>query len=107
MRDRKAQPLVATAEVTNTGNREGTEIVQCYINVRGASTEQPVRTLKGFARITLKPGESRTVSFPLGFEELSFYNVKAQATVEPGTEYTVYIGGNSTAEQAAHFRLTQ
>ncbi|MFY9937378.1 MAG: fibronectin type III-like domain-contianing protein, partial [Silvibacterium sp.] len=105
--DTKAQPIVATAEVTNTGNREGTEIVQCYVNVRGASTEQPVRTLKGFARITLKPGESRTVSFPLGFEELSFYNAKAQSTVEPGTEYTVYIGRSSTAEQAAHFRLTQ
>ena len=103
----KAQPVVATAEVTNTGNREGTEIVECYVNVRGASTEQPVRTLKGFARVTLKPGESRTVSFPLGFEELSFYNAKVQSTVEPGTEYTVYIGGSSTAEQATHFRLTQ
>jgi beta-glucosidase len=101
-----AQPLMATAEVANTGSREGTEIVQCYVNVRGAGTEQPVRALKGFARITLKPGESRTVRFPLGFEELSFYNVKAQATVEPGTEYTVYIGGSSTAPQAAHFRMT-
>ncbi len=103
----KTQPVVATAEVTNTGSREGTEIVQCYVNVRGASTEQPVRTLKGFARITLKPGESRTIGFPLGFEELSFYSAKAQSTVEAGTEYTVYIGGSSTAEEAAHFRLTQ
>jgi beta-glucosidase len=105
--DPKAQPVIATAEVTNTGNREGTEIVQCYVNVRGASTEQPVRTLKGFARITLKPGESRTARFPLGFEELSLYNAKAQSTVEPGTEYTVFIGGSSSAEQATHFRLTQ
>jgi len=103
----KAQPLEATAKVTNTGSREGTEIAQCYVNVRGASTEQPVRNLKGFARITLKPGESRTIRFPLGFDELSFYNAKAQSTVEAGTEYTVYIGGSSTAEEAAHFRLTQ
>jgi beta-glucosidase len=103
----KAQPVVARAKVTNTGSREGTEVVQCYVNVRGASTEQPVRTLKGFARITLKPGESRTVIFPLGFAELSFYNAKAESTVEPGTEYTVYIGGSSTAEQATHFSLTR
>ncbi|WP_446744986.1 glycoside hydrolase family 3 N-terminal domain-containing protein [Silvibacterium acidisoli] len=101
----KEKPLSATAEVTNTGSREGTEIVQCYVNVRGASTEQPVRNLKGFARITLKPGESRTVSFPLGYQELSFYNVKSKQVVEPDTEYTVYIGGSSTAEQAAHFRI--
>src|ERR1700761_3153184 len=102
-----AQPLVATAEVTNTGGREGTEIVECYVNIRGASTEQPVRNLKGFARVTLKPGESRTVHFPLGFNELSFYNAKAQRTVEPDTRYTVYVGGSSTAEQSATFDMEQ
>jgi beta-glucosidase len=48
--------VIATATVTNTGKRRATEIVQCYVNVRGASTEQPVRNLKGFARITLDPG---------------------------------------------------
>jgi beta-glucosidase len=102
-----AQPLVATAEVTNTGSREGTEIVECYVNIRGASTEQPVRNLKGFARVTLKPGESRTIHFPLGFNELSFYNAKAQRTVEPDTRYTVYVGGSSTAEQSATFDMEQ
>jgi beta-glucosidase len=107
MADPKLRPIVATAEVTNTGDREGTEIVQCYVNVRGASTEQPVRTLKGFTRITLKRGESRTVRFPLGFEELSFYDAKAQSTVEPGTDYTVYIGGSSTAQQSTHFQVIQ
>jgi beta-glucosidase len=104
-RSKESQPVVASAVVTNTGSREGTEIVQCYVNVRGASTEQPVRNLKGFARVTLKPGESRTVTFSLGFEELSFYNAKAQQVVEPA-EYTVYIGGSSTAQQSAHFVST-
>jgi beta-glucosidase len=79
--------------------------VQCYVNVRGTSTEQPVRNLKGFARVTLKPGESKTVRFSLGFEELSFYNARAQQVVEPA-EYTVYIGGSSTAQQSAHFVST-
>jgi beta-glucosidase len=104
-RDRKRQPIVATATVTNTGKRRATEIVQCYVNIRGASTEQPVRNLKGFTRITLDPGQSQTVHFPLGFGELSFYNVKAQQVVEPA-DYTVYIGGSSTATNAAHFTTT-
>src|ERR1700761_5029357 len=105
MRDRRSQPVIATATVTNTGKRRATEIVQCYVNIRGASTEQPVRNLKGFARVTLDPGESQAVHFPLGFEELSFYNVKVQRVVEPA-DYTVYIGGSSTATNAAHFTTT-
>ena len=99
------KPVVATTTVTNTGKRRATEIVQCYVNIRGASTEQPVRNLKGFARITLDPGQSQTVQFPLGFDELSFYNARAQQTIEPA-DYTVYIGGSSTAADAAHFTTT-
>ncbi len=105
MRDPKSQPMVATATVTNTGKRRATEIVQCYVNIRGASTEQPIRNLKGFSRVTLNPGESQAVHFPLGFAELSFYNVKARQVVEPA-DYTVYIGGSSTATNAAHFTTT-
>jgi beta-glucosidase len=102
MRDRKSQPVIATATVTNTGKRRATEIVQCYVNVRGASTEQPVRNLQGFARVTLDPGQSQAVHFPLGFEELSFYDAKVQRVVEPA-EYTVFVGGSSTTTDAAHF----
>jgi len=105
MRNQKSQPMIATATVTNTGKRRATEIVQCYVNIRGASTEQPVRNLKGFARITLDPGQSQEVHFPLGFAELSFYNVKAQPVVEPA-DYTVFIGGSSTTTNAAHFTTT-
>jgi len=105
MRDRKSQPMVATTTVTNTGKRRATEIVECYVNIRGASTEQPVRNLKGFTRLTLDPGQSQTVRFPLGFNELSFYNVKAQQVVEPAA-YTVYIGGSSTTTDAATFMTT-
>ena len=105
MRDQKRQPIVATATVTNTGKRRATEIVQCYVNIRGASTEQPVRNLKGFARVTLDPGQTQGVRFPLGFDELSFYNAKAQQVVEPA-DYTVYIGGSSTTTNAAHFTTT-
>ena len=59
--------VTVTATVKNTGEREGTEIVQCYVRNLGASLEQPVRSLKGFERVTLKPGESKQVTFKLGF----------------------------------------
>jgi beta-glucosidase len=68
----------------------------------GASVEQPVRSLKGFARVTLAPGESRQVSFPLGFNELSFFNVESLPTIE-ATHYTVWIGGSSLADKEAAF----
>ena len=71
--------LEATATVTNTGDRTATEVVQCYVRNLGASIEQPVRSLEGFRRVTLAPGESKQVSFPLGFNELSFFNLDEQA----------------------------
>ena len=94
--------VTATATVTNTGSRAATEVVQCYVRNLGASVEQPVRSLKGFARVTLGPGESKEVSFPLGFAELSFYNVSAKQVIEP-THYTVWIGGSSLATEQAEF----
>jgi beta-glucosidase len=103
--NRTAHPVHATAKVTNTGRRRGTEIVQCYVRIRGASVEEPVRTLKGFTRITLDPGESKSVDFPLGFDELSFFNAQSRRVIEPA-DYTVFIGGSSTAEQSAGFRTT-
>ena len=94
--------LTATATVTNTGGRPATEVVQCYVRNLGASIEQPVRSLQGFERVTLAPGESKQVSFPLGFNELSFYNVDVKPTIE-ATHYTVWIGGSSLADQEAAF----
>jgi len=105
-RTNHATPLVeATATITNTGSRSGTEVVQCYVRNLGTSIEQPVRSLKGFTRVTLGPGESKQVSFPLGFNELSFYNIESLPTVE-ATEYTVWIGGSSLADQKATFSVT-
>jgi beta-glucosidase len=100
-----AQKLItATVTVTNTGSRLGIEIVQCYLRNLGASVEQPVRSLKGFTRVMLKPGESKQVSFDLGFPELSFYNADSKAVIEP-THYTVWIGGSSLATENAGFTV--
>jgi beta-glucosidase len=67
--------------------------------------EQPVRSLEGFSRVTLKPGESKQVSFDLGFPELSFYNADNKTIIEP-THYTVWIGGSSLATEGADFHVT-
>ncbi len=101
----RSTPLVeATATVTNSGSRTATEVVQCYVRNLGASIEQPVRSLKGFARVTLAPGERKQVSFPLGFNELSFINGENAPTIE-ATHYTVWIGGSSLADQQAAFEV--
>lgn len=94
--------VTVTATVKNTGQRAGTEVVQLYVRNLGASVEQPVRSLQGFQRVTLKAGESKQVTFQLGFPELSFYNVKSQPVVEP-THYTVWVGGSSLATGQADF----
>ncbi|HXS74875.1 MAG TPA: beta-glucosidase BglX [Terracidiphilus sp.] len=100
-----AQDLVTvTARVKNTGAREGAEIVQCYVRNLGASLEQPVRSLEGFQRVDLKPGESKQVRFKLGFAELSFYNNDGRAVIEP-TDYTVWVGGSSTADLHDEFKI--
>lgn len=97
--------ITAMATVKNTGDRVGTEVVECYIRNTGASLEQPVRRLVGFTRVTLQPGEARQVSFDLGFPELSFYTNAGNATIEP-THYTVWIGGSSLAGEHADFDIT-
>jgi len=98
--------VTVTATVNNTGDREGTEIVQCYVRNLGASLEQPVRSLKGFERVTLKPGESKQVTFRLGFPELSFYNNEGRPVVE-ATDYTVWVGGSSTADLHDEFKIVR
>jgi beta-glucosidase len=93
-------------EVKNTGGVAGTEVVQLYIRNTSASVEQPVRELKGFARVTLAPGESKHVEFPLGFDELSFYNAEIHRTVE-ATTYKIWVGGSSLATAETSLQVTE
>jgi beta-glucosidase len=100
------KPVATVAvEVRNTGRVTGTEVVQMYLRTTGVSVEQPVRELKGFARITLAPGESRRVEFPLGFDELSFYNARIERTIEPAA-VKIWVGGSSLASSETSLRLT-
>jgi beta-glucosidase len=93
-------------DVKNTGSVAGTEVVQLYIRNTAASVEQPVRELKGFARVALAPGETKHVDFPLGFDELNFYNVQIQRTVEP-TTYRIWVGGSSLATAETSLKVVE
>ncbi|AKH81029.1 glycoside hydrolase [Streptomyces sp. CNQ-509] len=86
-------------DVTNTGERAGDEVVQLYVHDPVASIAQPVRRLRGFSRVTLGPGEKRTVRFTLGAEDLGFWtnDTAGRYVVEPG-RIDVYAGSSSLAE---------
>jgi beta-glucosidase len=82
------------ADVTNTGGREGTEVVQMYIRDLVSSVTRPVKELKGFQRISLQPGETKTVAFDVTPESLAFYDVNMKYAVEPG-QFEIMIGNSS------------
>ncbi len=82
-----------SAKITNTGTRVGTEVAQMYLHQDATSLKRPVEELKGFARVTLAPGETKTVTFPIGFEQVKFWK-DGGWRMEPG-ELKVWIGGAS------------
>jgi len=92
-------------DVKNTGPVPGVEIAQLYLRNTGGSMEEPVRELKGFQRVSLKPGESKQIELTLGFSELSYYNFDLKRVIEP-TEYHVWVGGSSGAALDAQFEVT-
>ena len=96
--------ITATVTVTNTGSCEGTEVVQLYIRDVVGSIARPVQELKGFERISLKPGESRTVSFKINADLLKFYNKDLSYVCEPG-DFEVMVGPNSRDVQRLPFTL--
>lgn len=103
-RIRRDENLTVTAEVENIGQRPGDEVVQLYIRDVAASVTRPVRELKGFRRLTLQPGEKRTVRFTLGPEQLGFYDRQMRFVVEPG-EFKVYVGNSSVGGLEAGFEV--
>ena len=80
--------------VTNTGKCEGEEVVQLYVRDEVASITRPIKELKGFEKIKLSPGESKTVTFDVKDEQLGFYNNQMKFIVEKG-DFTLMVGGNS------------
>lgn len=101
---RPGDSLRVAVDVTNGGRVAGDEVVQLYLRDDVASVTRPVRELRGFRRVHLAPGETRTVTFTVGEQDLAFLDASLRRVVEPGG-FTVWVGGSSAAEQATHFRL--
>ena len=93
------------AEVTNTGKREGAEVVQMYIRDVVSSVTRPVKELKGFQKVTLSPGQKRTVGFDITPDSLAFYDVNMEYVVEPGA-FFIMVGNSSRDEDLTKITLT-
>jgi beta-glucosidase len=90
----RGESTVLHIDVTNRGNRSGDETVQMYIRDEVSSVTRPVKELKGFTRVSLKPSEKTTVSLPITPEHLAFWNIDMEFMVEPG-EFRIMVGPNS------------
>ncbi|MCD9574960.1 beta-glucosidase BglX [Flavobacterium soyae] len=100
----KGEKIEISVDVTNTGNFDGKEIVQLYINDPAASIVRPVKELKGFELIELKKGETKTVHFTLTDKEIGFYDNDGKFLVEPGI-FNVMVGWNSNEGLTTKFEL--
>lgn len=93
------------ADVKNTGERAGTEVIQMYVRDRVSSVTRPVKELKGFQRVTLEPGESTTVALEISPDRLAFYDIDMEFEVEPG-EFEIMVGTSSRDEDLQAVVLT-
>jgi beta-glucosidase len=98
--------VTVQVEVENTGARAGDEVVQLYLHDLVASVTRPVKELKGFKRVSLRPGESRRVTFTLGPRELGFYDGNMRFAVEPG-KFNVTVGTSSEGGLESNFEIIQ
>ena len=92
--------------VTNTGHVQGDDVVQLYLHDPVASISQPVRRLRGFERVSLQPGESRTVTFTIDRSDFGFYDNRGRFVVEPG-QIELYAGDSSRASLKRTFTVTR
>jgi beta-glucosidase len=99
--------LEATTTVTNTGAVAGDEVAQLYIHQRAGSTSRPIRELKGFERVALQPGESKTLHFTLGKKELTYWSESRRTWVEEPAQFDVWVGGDSNAQLHTSFRVVE
>jgi beta-glucosidase len=91
-------------ELKNTGMREGTEVVQLYVQDKVGSVVRPVKELKGFQRVTLAPGEAKTVTFELPVSDLAFWNIDMEYVVEKG-DFNLWVAGDSASGEPVSFEI--
>ncbi|MFL6026136.1 MAG: glycoside hydrolase family 3 N-terminal domain-containing protein [Friedmanniella sp.] len=100
------ESVTVSVQVTNRGSRPADEVVQLYLHQRYGSASRPVRELKGFQRLSLGGGESRTVSFDLGADQLRYWNAAQRDWVVDASTFDVWVGGDSTAALATTFTVS-
>jgi beta-glucosidase len=91
-------------DVVNTGDRVGDEVVQLYVQDEVGSVTRPLKQLKGFSRVTLQPGQRRTVTFRVRPDDLAFYDAAARRVIEAGF-FKVFVGTSSASVREARFEL--
>jgi len=92
---RQQKPVIVAVKLTNTGKREGAEVAQLYVHdARAGGVERPVRELKGFARVDLKPGETRTIEIPVSVVDLAYWDVKTHAWRSDHGTYRIEVGAS-------------
>ena len=100
------ETITVSFDLKNTGNHTGVEVAQLYVRDLVGSVTRPVRELKRFDRITLKPGETKRVEFTLPVKELAFWNIDMKKVVEPG-QFKLWVGGDSNASLEAAFSVIE
>ena len=100
------ESLTVTVDVTNTGKLAGDEVAQLYIHQKYGTDTRPMRELKGFERITLQPGETKTVAFKLGKDELTYWSTNANAWIQDPASFDLWTGPDSLASLHAEFEVT-
>ncbi|HZU09826.1 MAG TPA: fibronectin type III-like domain-contianing protein, partial [Pseudacidobacterium sp.] len=92
---KKAGPITVTVDVTNTGRRAGDEVVQLYVTHLGSKVERPIEELKGFQRISIQPGETKTISLPLKAQDLAYWDEKQHRFIVEDDTVQIRVGASS------------
>lgn len=100
------EKVTVSVEVTNTGNYDGKEVVQLYVHDLVGSVTRPVKELKGFEKIDLKKGETKSVTFEISSDDLKFYTLDMKNEAEAG-RFDVFVGGNSNTDKKVNFELVK
>jgi beta-glucosidase len=100
------ESLTVAVDLKNTGRIAADEVAQLYVHQRSGSAARPVRELKGFQRVTLKPGEKRTLTFRIGPDELRYWSSATRSWVNEASTFDVAVGGSSTAPFGTTFTVT-
>nr|WP_086491004.1 glycoside hydrolase family 3 N-terminal domain-containing protein [Novosphingobium panipatense] len=104
---KRGEAVTVSFVLRNTGARVGDEVAQLYLHQRTGTSSRPVRQLKKFARVTLKPGESRRMQFTLSAEDLRYWSDVTKSWIQDRSTFDIWVGGNSQAQATTRFAVVE